>query len=106
MRTASGAHGRSSTACCIASIVASRMFTSSIILWSTIPTPTDVRRTISSNAASRASSVSFLLSVTPGRSTPAGTTQAAATTGPTRGPRPASSTPATHLKPFRALESS
>eukprot|EP00965_Chrysotila_dentata_P209634 6185410-Pleurochrysis_carterae.AAC.4 len=87
-------------------MVACKMLMRSIVSRSTTPTPTptDESETSSEKAASRASSVSTLLSPIPGiRSASAAKTTAAATTGPANGPRPASSTPATcvHLNWMR-----
>jgi hypothetical protein len=59
---------------------------------------------IASYSSSRCSSLMALLSSMPGRCTSAGMTHAAATTGPARGPLPASSMPATALKPCRVSE--
>lgn len=50
-------------------------------------------------SSSRCSSVRTLLSSSPGKAASRGSTTAAATTGPARGPLPASSTPATDPKP-------
>ena len=83
------------TASIMARRVARRMSVPSISAASTAATA-QVTATawIASAMRDRAVAVSSLLSARPGRTTPAGRMTAAATTGPARLPRPASSTPA------------
>jgi hypothetical protein len=62
----------------------------------TLPTPTAIataRARIRSSADSRSAAVIILESRTPGIRVPGRNTTHAATTGPAKGPRPASSTP-------------
>mmetsp|Transcript_30194 Transcript_30194/g.75665 ORF Transcript_30194/g.75665 Transcript_30194/m.75665 type:complete len:255 (+) Transcript_30194:228-992(+) len=90
------------TAPAMASIVASRMLISSMRWWSMIHTHlmTSGLAISASNATSRSSSVICLLSLMASMFKSGGKIHAAATTGPARGPRPASSTPHTAFIPW------
>mmetsp|Transcript_14721 Transcript_14721/g.48279 ORF Transcript_14721/g.48279 Transcript_14721/m.48279 type:complete len:206 (+) Transcript_14721:1499-2116(+) len=104
-----GSRGSAATARSIPRIVACRIFTSSISSLETTAVAHSMRGSarISSYRRSRSASESCLLSLSPaGAGTPSGMTHAAATTGPDRGPLPASSTPATSFLPLLQSRSS
>ena len=101
IRRNSGRIFKSRRALSIASRVACSMFTSSIILSLTIPTPQSKDSlVIISKSFSLLAGESFLLSFIPSIFSKGGRIATAATTGPARGPLPASSMPATNLISF------
>ena len=83
------------TARCIAKSVACKMF--SVSISSTVASAIEQHKALAriwSNKRSRFKAVSFLESAKPGMGCKSSNMTAAATTGPAKGPRPASSTPA------------
>ena len=105
-RATSGGMRSRSTARAIASMVACRMLSLAISATDAAPTPMSALAHARSavNAASRWAAVSFFESSSSSArfaGTPAVKTTAAATTGPAKGPRPASSTPATRPPQLR-----
>ncbi len=83
------------TAFLIARSDACKILTLSMVSLSIIPTEHRAfEAAISSKSSSRLWGVSFFESSSPSMNIPAGRITAAASTGPARGPRPASSTPA------------
>ena len=100
-RAWSGGAGRARTARAMARWVARRMLwrsiSSTVARQAAQATPGCVARTV--KIFSRRAAGTFFESVRPSRAKSAGRMTAAATTGPARGPRPASSTPATKRNP-------
>jgi len=101
MRRKSGFFVRLSIACRMARMVACRILMRSISSEETIPIPKVISGCVIRilKRESLFLGVSFLLSLMPGIRVSSGIVNAAATTGPARGPLPASSTPAMLLKP-------
>ncbi len=100
-------HASIATACCIARSVAARMPKRSMYEALLRPMPAVQCFCTHRNACSRSSGSSALLSrMKEGMRVPLGRMHAAATTGPARGPLPASSMPAVRPVVFRVFDNS